>query len=792
MNTVSVRYLRNFVPLLFVTVLPVSNAYAQLEEIIVTATKRAESSQDIPLSIETVSGETMMDMGITDLAELADTVPNLQVGYGVTSQAITIRGLGTGQERSFEQSVAMFIDGIYMPRSRQYQSPFLDAERVEVARGPQSVIHGLNSTAGAISIVTNKTRPGDPAFLDLTADYELEHGGPSLVAIAGGSPSDTLGLRAALKISGRDGYYDNSFTGEDEGDTDELLLRISAVWELSEEATLTVKYERAEKEMDGNTGELFGDDAGTFAAGTGFAEPGDGRLNWSRTSNGCDADRNGLPGPMTLPGVEPHTCPEQSTTNQIIMASLDWQLPGHVLTISGGHSEFEYDITLDLDTSADAFLDAGIDENFEQDSVEIRLASEKGGMLDYLVGAYYQQWENYNINPAQYGPATLGGLLSAAGPLPFGANILVDTASSFDQESEIWSAFGQATFNVMDRLRITGGVRYTDEDKQSLYDARCQLGFVDSGLLLPQALPGPLALCNTDPSTVGLFVERNSDNWLPEVALQWDATDDLMLYAKWGESAKSGGFTSAQRTAPGGLPFAPEDQEYDDEEATGYEVGFKSRWLNNAAELNVAFYRTEFDDLQVNSFTPAGAVIVQRVTNAASAESQGVEVDGRWQASDWLLLGGSFAYTDAEYDSFVNGTCNFVSGMTSPCDQSGRPLPLAPEWSGNIYANSSFPVADNINGIADLNVSFSDEFYTDASLEPAGLQDSYAKLSARVGVEAADGKWSLAVVGRNLTDEKVLSSSQSFFSSLLQTTYLGYLEPPRTIMIQGNYRFGGE
>ena len=107
MNTIPVRYLRNFFPLLLAAVLPVSNAHAQLEEIIVTATKRVESSQDIPLSIETVSGETMMDMGITDLAELADTVPNLQVGYGVTSQAITIRGLGTGQERSFEQSVAI-------------------------------------------------------------------------------------------------------------------------------------------------------------------------------------------------------------------------------------------------------------------------------------------------------------------------------------------------------------------------------------------------------------------------------------------------------------------------------------------------------------------------------------------------------------------------------------------------------------------------------------------------------------------------------------------------------------
>ena len=140
----------------FVACCSLAHAQSVLEEVIVTATKRVSSKQDTPISLETVSGEFLQNMSIGSLNELDDSVPNLSIGYGIATQAITMRGLGTGQERSFEQAVGMFIDGIYMPRSRQYQSPFLDVERVEVARGPQAVIHGLNATAGAISIVSNK------------------------------------------------------------------------------------------------------------------------------------------------------------------------------------------------------------------------------------------------------------------------------------------------------------------------------------------------------------------------------------------------------------------------------------------------------------------------------------------------------------------------------------------------------------------------------------------------------------------------------------------------------------
>lgn len=765
-----------------------ANAQATLDEVVVTATKREESPQDIPLSIEIVTGEVMENMGITDFTELQSTVPNLNVAYGITTQVVAIRGLGSGQERSFEQSVGMFIDGFYMPRSRQYQSPFFDVSRVEIARGPQSAIHGLNSTAGAISIVTNKTQPGDPFTLDLAAEAETEYGGGGITAILGGSPSDSFGIRAAVKVSARDGYFENSLTGSDEGDVDDTLARLTAVWTPTENATITLKYETAERDMDGNTGELFSDGRSLFAAVDG-AEPNDGELDWRRSSNGCQTDQLGLvPGAISFPGSYPDTCPRQRTQLDTYIGNLDYDLGNSTLSIMAGHSEFEYDITVDLDTTAIAFLNSGIFEDFEQDAFEIRLTSSEGNTIDWLIGAYVHNWENFNENPATYEPGLFGGLLSAAGP--FGFNASVRTSSTFTQESDVTSVFAQATWNVSDMFRITGGLRYTNEDKESSYTVPCSLINLDSGDEFPQALPGPLALCNSNPAVDGLTVSRSSDNVLPELAFQWDASDDVMLYVKAGESAKSGGFTSSTRNPA--ASWTPADQEYQDEEVFGYEIGMKSHWLNDQLEFNIAAYDTEFDNLQVNTFTPIGGVIVQRVTNAATASSKGVEMDFRFAASENLLIGAAFAFQDVEYDSFVNGTCSIESGLAAPCDQSGTPLPLAADYSGNMYANLSIPVTNTVNLVADLNFSLSDGYFTDAAQEPAGEQSQWTKVDARLGIEAQDGRWGLAIIGRNITDRKVLGASQTFFDFLLQPTVLGYLEPPRTITLQGRYSFGGE
>ena len=487
-----------FIALLCLSFSSIIHAQGTLEEVIVTATKREASSQDIPISIETISGDSLDQMGIENFNDLSATIPNFTVGFGITSQSVIMRGLGSGQERSFEQSVGMFIDGQYMPRSRQYISPFFDVERVEVMRGPQSVVQGLNSTAGAVSVVTKKHRPGEAFTAEFGADYEFSFGGPVFTAAVGGSPSDTLGIRAAVKYQDIDGFFDNSTTGNEEGEVEQRMVRINAIWEPTSNLSVGMKYERGSQDVDGHLGEIFG------TAGAAAFEPTDGVLNWTRSSEGTTINSLGV-----LAANQPGQTID--TDNFVIDAS--YTLNDHVLTVIAGHSEFDYSLTTDLDTTALPLLDASISETYEQDSVEFRITSPTGNQLEYLAGIYYLDSELANEQPNVFGPGLIGPGSAAEG------------TGTFALDTELISVFGQLTWNFNEQFRLTGGIRYTDEDKDVLRDSRCNLAALPSTLIPVPNIPG---VC-PNPLLNGFTDSRSSDNWMPEVVLQWNATEDIML-----------------------------------------------------------------------------------------------------------------------------------------------------------------------------------------------------------------------------------------------------------------------
>lgn len=211
---------------LAVSAVTATMAHAQLEEVLVTATKREQSTQDIPMSITAVSGDRLDAMGIDNFEDLSNSIPNFTVGDTLIVNQITMRGIGSGEDRGFEQSVSTFKDGVYLPRSRQSRSPFFDVDRVEVLRGPQAVLFGLNSTAGAISVHGAVNRPGDEFELTVTGEYESEQEGYRGRAVAGGSLGDTIGWRLALEtMDGGDAWLDNSYSG-DAGEPEHDIARI--------------------------------------------------------------------------------------------------------------------------------------------------------------------------------------------------------------------------------------------------------------------------------------------------------------------------------------------------------------------------------------------------------------------------------------------------------------------------------------------------------------------------------------------------------------------------------------
>ena len=275
----------------------------------------------------------------------------------------------------------------------------------------------------------------------------------------------------------------------------------------------------------------------------------------------------------------------------------------------------------------------------------------------------------------------------------------------------------------------------------------------------------------------------DSDNTMPEVMAEWDVADDVMLYARYAESAKAGGVATAGSADISGLI-------YGDEQAESIELGMKGRFLDGRAELNVALFSTDFTDLQVKSSAigPSGAVVTV-IGNAGEASSTGVELDGRILISESLTLGGTLAFLNAEYDSYSAGPCNRsqstrAGSLPGTCDLAGQALPFAADSSASVYADILKPISDSLNLVANLTVSYSDEYFVEGTLEPTLIQDSWTKVSGRIGVEATDSSWSLALMGQNLTDEETWLGGQPLFGYDMV-----YPAAPRTITLQGTYKF---
>lgn len=751
----------------------------ELEEIIVTATKRETSLQEIPMAVQAVTGEQMANQGIGNLDQLAASTPGLQVGDGLLTTNIAMRGMGSQPERGFEQSVGMFIDGLYMPRSRQYRAPFMDASRVEILRGPQAVLFGLNSTAGAVSVLSNSSEPGAEFEGSLKAGYEFEYRGLNLEAVVGGSPTDALGLRLAAKYRQDDeGFYQNSFNGHDENAPEERVVRTTVVWAPAATTRVSLKVDYADFESDGDLGEELSrpvilDDFGLSNGNT------ERSLNFRRNmdARGGEFITNAGLAERSTAGVE------QASVN--VGLTLEREVGEHTLTAVLGYSDLEWDLLADLDFGPDFLFVGAIHEEYQQRSLELRWTSPQTQTVDWILGAYYQDSDLDNTQPNLLGSAYTDAIEPLFADVGLGyptiGNLITPTAllrGEMATDTEAVSLFAIATWHLSESFRLTGGVRWVDtEIDYQRADSPCN------------SLAGPAlqAAIDADPDSFfcfsgrGFSDSRESDNVMPELALQWDRNENQMFYGKVGQSAKSGGFAFSTNLV---IDDAGNPQvEYDDEEATGYELGLKAHYGH--WELNVAFYRTEFEDLQVNTFDPATADSF--VQNAAEVVTQGVELDGRWAATEWLTLSGAVAYLDAEYEDFDRAPCAVdgsvpASATAGACDASGRETAYAPEWAGFLGADIRWPLSDAVTLAAGVYLSYSDSYLTDSSLAEFLRQDAYTQVDAHIGIER--GPWELTLVGNNLTDEEILNNSQVFLANG------GYLKAPRTVSLQGVYRFG--
>jgi iron complex outermembrane recepter protein len=797
-------------------------ATAQLEEIIVTTQRREQTLQDVPISVAAYSGVTLQEGGFSDMEDFSAFVPNLHMADTFVSQRLAIRGIGTGvANEAFEQAVAQFHDGVYYGRDNMGQNSFFDLERIEVVRGPQPTFAGQSATAGALNVISR--RPGEQlggnAVLaygtDEEATLELAYGGPV---------GESFGFRAAGRYYKLDdtGYRD-LVTGDPLGIKENKAFRLTGVWEPTDTFALTLKYEHHDVWQEGTPVEFVRCEMrpalssahpavtpgmpALCAADAAYNGLNVNELDGARGSRGSvdiwdaldalnaasgaqpgDPDYWGNPASPVARGLnevwEYNQREERQHDADVFLASFDWQIGD--LTLSSITSLVQYDKTdwLDPDDSSFAIFTDWRAEEFEQTAQELRLTSPADQTFAWMVGLY---WQTHDLDTTI--DVFLPWLFFGADPAWNGVYRARSFGGTLVEESTWNALFFAGTWNISESFRLNVGGRYQDIQKDgTLYPTQALLGVADTryGPRFPLAAP--------------VSGNADADDTLPEIGLQWNASDNTMLYVKYAEALKAGGFVMSPPVG-GALPnpfvFLPEYAE-------GYELGLKTRLLDGTLDFNVALYDTDYTDLQVSVFvTQIGQFIT---TNAARAHTTGIEFDGRWAANDRFTLGFSGSIGEAEYDEYSGAPCNTLddklwaaagNGPPGSCrlDLAGAQLIQAPDWTVSLYPQFRFGLGANLRGTLGANVTLSDGYVSSDNRDPLARFGSWQRVDFRFAVAPERGNWEVALYGRDVTDERPAATGPGDFQSKSrdQTVYdAGSIGRERGARygVQLNYFFG--
>lgn len=765
---------------------------ATLEEIVVTAQQRAESLQDVPVSVAAVTAKKISDSGIVDLQGLSELVPNFSINETGISTTVTIRGISSGINSGFEQSVGMYNDGIFYGRDQLARVPMIDMERVEVLRGPQGILFGKNSIAGAVSQISAK--PTDEFEGSVTALYEPDHGETDLRMVLSGPLTDNLSGRLAVMTRELDGYVKNTELGVDEQNEDEQVVRATLRWDVNDSVTATLKSSQSTFDVLGRNMEVYQSFGHLEALNSVYNSP---TAPWSvDTELNYIADNNG-----------------HFSNNEVNNSTLtvDWDLEGLTLTSVTGYVDYEFTESCDCDFTGAPVFDAGRQEEYQQLSQEFRLTSDLGSNFDYIAGLFFQDTDLTYADQIQLPDPTVVntalGLLGAGALQPFAPGSSTDR--TFNQEGEVIALFAQGTWSVSEALRLTVGGRYTEEKKDANRQQRHKANAAFGGQYMPAVTADPVSGAYN--VLYGIFAieaydqingKLDDSSFSPVVTMEWDANPDTMVYATWTKGYKSGGFDARSNGHPdasvnNGLKSGAAitgSWEFANEEATSVELGSKMSLADGAAELSVAWYMTDYTDLQVSQFD---GTLGFNVTNAGEAKVQGIEADGRWALTDNITLTGSVAYLDFNYEKFPNSQCYFQQEDTDGdklCDAGGKRKEFTPELQANLGAAWASEMSNGLELNASLDVSFMDEYLYAANLDPRSKQDAYSMVNARIALAGSEGAWELALLGRNLTDETVINFGGNTplggtLTGGAGNSYYAFVNRPRNIALQVNYSF---
>jgi iron complex outermembrane receptor protein len=807
-----------------------------IDTIIVTAQKREQSLQDVPIVVTAVSEQLLKDTGVKDIKDLTILTPGLLV-TSTSNESVTtarIRGIGTvGDNAGLESSVGVVIDGVYRPRNGVGFGDLGELERIEVLKGPQGTLFGKNTSAGVINVVTKR-----PSF-DFGADVELtagNYGAMEGAASVTGPFSETLAGRLYVASREHDGYLDivrgpGPRTEDEDVDRKFKTARGQLLFKPSDslDIRLTADYTDRDEHCCAAPQAVLSPNAGVLTVLTAiggpnsFRNPADPfeRVAYSNRSTKQEVEDKGASAEINwdLEGLG-------GATVTSITAWRDWE------TINGQDADF---------TTADILYrnpDGNFGNEFKQLTQEFRLAGESE-KLSWLVGLFYadedldsrdqliigNDFQRYFVGLTGGAASPIVGL--PAGTYPGGGA----TRDVYTQESKNWALFTNNSIRFTDALELTLGLRYTDESKDLDSQYRNEHGGAGCAALRSPAFAAlqsiALGLAGTPAQQAGIqtlygigcsvtyadpiFNNANTsqsldeEQWSGTAKIAYRFTDDVMSYLSYAKGYKGGGFNLYRErngifflpvggvTLPNGAvlpgPSVDTDTHFEKETVDSYELGVKTQWADNSLLLNGAVFYQDYTDFQLNTFTGLQFI----VTSLPQVVSQGVDVDLVWFTPlEQLSLQGGVTYADTTIEDF--GPASNLAFFRT--ERKNDTLSFAPEWSASLSATYEQPIGNSLLLRGNIGARYTSEYNTGSNLDPRKIQDAMTLVNARLGFGAADEKWMVELWALNVTDEEYY---QVLFDATLQgsstapgasqSTLNGFLGAPRTYGVTARFKF---
>jgi iron complex outermembrane recepter protein len=794
-----------------------------LTEIIVTAQKRDQNIQDVPISVIALSAEQLKEGGVSDIKNLQALTPGLTV-TSTTSENVTtarIRGIGTvGDNPGLESSVGVVIDGVYRPRNGVGFGDLGEIEQIEILEGPQGELFGKNNDAGVINIVTKRPSTTFGVTAEATGGNYNDR---EINASVTGPIGDISAARFYAGYQRRDGFLnvDTGLGPNSSNSTDNRnMYTMRGQYLITPNDTVNFlvigDYSKRNESCCGAVPVDDGPFSGIVNALTGIPEL------------GGQAGATGIASPPLSP-FSRQAYANQPVTQQIrdmgISGELNWDLGPAKLTSITAWRDNTIVAGNDVDyTGADIVQEPSNEGNqtdFKQASEEIRLAG-KSGPLDWLVGGFFSS-EILTTNTAIYAgndfDLYVGGVASASvgtnppnfllipgftGNPPGGTFVpgVSGEADYYHQTAKSYAFFTNETYNISQGLDLTAGLRYTSEKKTADSNYVDPDGGAGCGQLLGSAAAG---LPPTDPeyqflfgygcSTVfnPFFAGKSTSQSLSEgnvsgtVKLSYRFTDDVMSYVSWANGYKAGGFNLARVTSEEGPygPLTPNfDTEFPRETVESFEIGIKSMLANKTVRFNASVFDQQYTNFQLNTFTGIQFV----VSSVRKVESKGAEFDTAWATPlPGFSLSGGVTYAFTNITEFGDSLSLFAPNEATTLDRLNNRLSFAPLWSGVAAATYTIPLSGSLQFHANVNEKYDSSYNTGSDLDPRKLQGAYGILNARLGLGSPDGKWTVEVWGANLCDKGYF---QVAFDAPFQYNQIdAFLADPRTFGVTFRTKF---